>query len=218
MNIVLLGPPGCGKGTQAKNLGEAFGLAHISTGEIFRDEIGRGTPLGQEVQSYVTRGALVPDELTVEVVASRLDKTPGDFLLDGFPRTVGQAKSLDKYLKGKGRRIGRVVYIELSDAEVVKRLGARWSCTTCNEIYNLNSRKPKKDGVCDADGGKLFQREDDKPEAIKKRLSVYATLTKPLIQHYTDSGLISQVDGSAAPEQVFQQIRKVLDEASAAKA
>lgn len=207
MNIVLLGPPGSGKGTQAKRIAETQGLKHVSTGEVFREEIARKSPLGLKVESFVKSGLLVPDEVVIEVLASKLDAMSGSFLLDGFPRTVEQAKALDAYLGRAGRKIDGVVYIAVPNDEVVRRLGSRWTCTKCNEVYNLVSRPPKAEGVCDKDGAPLYQRADDKPESVQKRLVEYDKLTKPLVEYYRSGQAFHEVDGTARPDDVFAAIQ-----------
>jgi adenylate kinase len=218
MNIVLLGAPGSGKGTQAKKIAEAYGLTHVSTGEIFRDEIANKTELGQKVQGFVSTGKLVPDDVVIEVLATKLDNlNGGSFLLDGFPRTAEQAYALDSYLKKSDRDLGGIIYIEVPVAELVKRLGGRWTCSKCNSVYNTDSQPPKEAGKCDKDGTALFQREDDKPESIQKRLRVYDEQTKPLVAYYKKSVPFYPIDGAQAPEQVFGQIQGHLGEPKAAR-
>jgi len=212
VNIILLGAPGSGKGTQATGLVGKYGVAHISTGNIFREEIGKKSPLGLRVESYLKSGQLVPDSLTVDVVAGRLEQPDArkGFLMDGFPRTVGQAEALDAYLKKNGQRIDAVVSLDVDDEEVVHRLSSRRSCGTCGKIYNLQSQPPKAAGKCDADGAALVQREDDKPETIRKRLAVFHEQTAPLKAYYQKAGLLRSVKGTGAPEAVGKAVDEAL--------
>jgi adenylate kinase len=212
VNAVLLGAPGCGKGTQAERLTVRYKMVHASTGAIFREEIAKGSPLGQRVKQYVTSGGLVPDELTVEVISARLSQPDAraGFLLDGFPRTAAQAEALDTYLKSSDRRLDAVVYIKLSEEEVVKRLSNRRQCKTCGKIYNLVSHPPKRADACDADGGLLAQREDDKPETVRKRLALYNELTQPLIAFYQKAGSLRTVGGDGSVDDVTRRIEAEL--------
>lgn len=211
--MILLGAPGSGKGTQAKRLTQAYGVPHISTGDIFREEIAKKSEVGVRVEEYVKSGRLVPDELTVEIISRRLarpDCAKG-FFLDGFPRTVGQAESLDSHLSTIKHRLDRVVYLELSEPEVVARLSTRRQCAACGKIYNLASQPPKEADKCDADGGKLVQREDDKPETIRKRLAVFNDLTQPLIAYYKGQGLLATVDAAQGVEAVSKAVSSAVD-------
>ena len=218
MNIILLGPPGCGKGTQAVTVRERYKLTHFSTGEIFRDEIGKKTELGQKVQSFVTGGKLVPDQLVVDVVTNRLGQTSGGVLLDGFPRTVEQGTALDSYLGKNGKKIDVVVYLNLRDEEVVKRLSARRNCSKCGELYNVVTKPSSKGSACEKCGGEIVQRADDQPETIKKRLMVFHDLTSPLAQYYRSNDVFHEVDAADSPQEVAQGVVKVIDEATGAKA
>ena len=210
MHIVLLGCPGAGKGTQAKSICESQKLTHISTGDLFRAEMAKGSPVGTKVADYVKRGTLVPDALVVEMVAAKLDSIPGGWLLDGFPRTLEQAQALDKYLRSAGARIDVVLYLALTEKDVVARLSSRRTCSKCGESFNVISKKPKADGVCDSCGGKLIQREDDTEATVRKRLMVFNDLTQPLVAYYRSGSAFHEVDGAAAPAQVTASIDRVL--------
>ena len=198
--IILLGPPGAGKGTQAKLLAAKNGLAHLSTGDILRDEVTRDTELGRKAKGYMNRGDLVPDELIIDMIEGRLDED-GGFILDGFPRTVTQAEALEKITA-----IDVVINIALTRDEVIRRLSSRRVCRDCGKIYNLLYNSPKNEGVCDACGGDLFQREDDRRDVIENRYDVYIDATAPLISFYKERGLVKDVDGSQATEKVSDQI------------
>jgi len=198
--IILLGPPGAGKGTQAKLLAAKSGLAHLSTGDILRDEVSRGTELGKLAQGYMNRGDLVPDELIMDMIKGRLNEKVG-FILDGFPRTVGQAEALQEIVS-----IDVAINIALPRDEVIRRLSSRRVCRECGKIYNLLYNPPKVEGICDACGGELFQRDDDKREVIENRYDVYMDATAPLIDFYKDRGLLKDVDGSQATDKVSEEI------------
>jgi adenylate kinase len=213
MRVVLLGAPGCGKGTQAKQLTVQFRVPHVSTGDIFREEMSKGTDLGNTVKEYVSSGRLVPDELVVEIVAKRLgapDCAKG-FILDGFPRTLSQAESLDRYLTSVDRPLEKVLYMELSEAEVTRRLSSRRQCEKCGKIYNVLSQPPKTADTCDFDGGKLTQREDDQIHTIQKRLVVFNDLTEPLISYYRGLGLLETISAKDPVPQVFAAISAILE-------
>jgi adenylate kinase len=186
MNIVLLGAPGSGKGTQAQPLSVRYKTPHISTGDIFREEMEQMTPLGMKVQEYVNSGRLVPDALVLEVMTQRLNQPDCEkgFLLDGFPRTVAQAESLDEYLRLAKRPLDKVLYLSLSEKEVIRRLSSRRQCVRCGKVYNLMTQPPQIADHCDVDSAGLFQRDDDRPETIEKRLRVFNDLTEPLISYY----------------------------------
>jgi adenylate kinase len=213
MNVVLLGAPGSGKGTQAERLQKRYSMVHASTGAIFREEIGKGSDVGVQVQEYVKSGRLVPDELTVEVISRRLTQPDckRGFMLDGFPRTVAQAEALDAHLGKTGQKLDAVVCLNLSEAEAIKRLSSRRECKKCGKVYNVVSQPPREADKCDADGSALAQREDDKPETIKKRLLVFNDLTQPLISYYRGAGLLETVNGDLPVDRVTESIFQVLD-------
>jgi len=212
MNIILLGVPGAGKGTQAPALCVTYNLRHLSTGDIFRAEISAGTPLGKKVKGIIDAGQLVPDDVVLEVVSAALKKESKGVLFDGFPRTVAQAQGLDRVFDALGRKLDAVVLIDLAEAEVVKRLSARRSCPACKQVYNVQTNPPKKEGVCDKCGKALVWREDDKPETIKARLVTYHRETEPLIQFYEKAGKLKRVHagGNMTPAQVSEEIISLL--------
>ena len=211
-NLVLLGPPGAGKGTQADRLVEDFGLPYYSTGIILREAVADESELGKEAKKYMDEGELVPDELINKVIAERLDSGEADdgFLLDGFPRTIGQAEMLEKTLEGRGRELAGVLLIDTPDDEVVRRLSGRRTCAKNGHVYHMDFDPPKNEGVCDQDGSRLIQRDDDKPETVRKRLSVYHDQTEPLIKWYEDRGLLRRLDGARPPDEVHNRIRATL--------
>jgi adenylate kinase len=206
MNVVILGAPGSGKGTQARMLSEAFGLLHISTGDMLRKEIEEGTDLGMKAKGYVESGMLVPDDLIVDMVRRRISSDGRDFILDGFPRNVAQARELDKLLLDLGRALDLVLYIEVPEGEVIRRLGGRRVCPSCGENYHVEFKPPKVEGICDVCGASLRRREDDEEGAIRRRLSVYREQTSPLISFYMDRGMLTVVDGVGSPEEVHRRI------------
>jgi adenylate kinase len=212
LNLVLLGPPGAGKGTQAERLVEDFGLPYYATGIILREAMAGGTELGRKAKGYVDAGELVPDELMNEVIAERLQSGEADdgFLLDGFPRTIGQAEMLDETLVRLGRSLTAALLIEAPDDEVVRRLSGRRTCAKGGHVYHVDFDPPKNDGVCDQDGSRLIQRDDDKPETVRKRLSVYHIQTEPLIGWYEDKELLRRFDGTRSPDEVHDRIRATL--------
>jgi adenylate kinase len=212
LNLVLLGPPGAGKGTQAERLVEDFGLPYYSTGIILREAVAEESQLGREAKKYMDEGELVPDELINKVIAERLDSGEADdgFLLDGFPRTIGQAEMLEKTLEGRGRELSGVLLIEAPDDEVVRRLSGRRTCAKNSHVYHVDFDPPKNEGVCDQDGSRLIQRDDDKPDTVRKRLSVYHDQTEPLIQWYDDRGLLRRFEGTRPPDEVHDRIRATL--------
>jgi adenylate kinase len=212
LNLVLLGPPGAGKGTQAERLVEDFGLPYYSTGIILREAVAEESELGKEAKKYMDKGELVPDELINNVIAERLDSGEADdgFLLDGFPRTIGQAEMLAKTLEGRGRELSGVLLIDAPDDEVVRRLSGRRTCAKNSHVYHVEFDPPKSEGVCDQDGSRLVQRDDDKPETVRKRLSVYHEQTEPLIKWYEDRGLLRRFEGTRPPDEVHDRIRATL--------
>lgn len=212
MNLILLGPPGAGKGTQATRIIEKYNVPHISTGDIFRENIKNNTPLGQKAQEYMNKGELVPDQLVVDIALDRLSKDDckNGFLLDGFPRTVFQADALDKFLKDQGRGIDLVINIEVEDKMLIERLDARRVCPTCAATYNVIGMPPKKEGVCDKCSDTLIQRKDDKKETVGNRIKVYHEQTSPLIDYYKEKGLIQDFDGMIGADALFDEIVKAI--------
>lgn len=214
MNLILLGPPGAGKGTQAAKIIEKYDVPHISTGDIFRKNIKEGTPLGKKAQEYMDRGELVPDSLVIEIATDRLteDDCKDGFLLDGFPRTVEQAEALDKFLAENGKKVDWVLDIDVEKDELMNRLTGRRVCRSCGASYHIVNIPPKQEGVCDECGGELYQRADDTVETVENRIEVYNSQTKPLINYYEEIGNIAHLDGSAPLDEVFAGIVKVLGE------
>ncbi len=212
MNIILMGLPGAGKGTQADSILEKYDIPHISTGDMFRAAISGGTELGLKAKSYMDQGALVPDEVTIGIVRERLSESDCDkgFLLDGFPRTVGQAEALDELLADMDRKIEHVINIEVDPEELVKRLTGRRICKVCGTSYHLQFNPPKVEDVCDKDGGELYQREDDNPETVKNRLDVNMTQTAPLLAFYETKGVLSNINGQQDIQDVFKDLDVIL--------
>ena len=213
LNVILLGAPGAGKGTQAVIISKKLGLAHIASGDLFRKEQESGSELGKIAKSYMEKGQLVPDDVTVRMVLGRIaapDCVKG-FLLDGFPRTLEQAKALDKALAAQGKRVDRVLYIKVSVKELLRRLSGRWICRNCQAPYNIVELPPKVKGKCDRCGGELYQRADDTEETARKRLDVYFNQTMPLIEYYTKSGTLVEVNGEQGVEAVGRDVIAVLE-------
>lgn len=210
--IVLLGPPGVGKGTQAKILAEQTGLAHISSGDLFRENLKNQTELGKLAQMYMNQGELVPDDVTIAMVKERLSRPDAQAgaVLDGFPRTPAQADALDSILQEFDGRVDAVPYISASQDVLLDRLSGRWTCRANGHIFNEKSNPPKNPGVCDYDGSELYQRDDDKVDTVKRRIQVYRNQTAPLISHYRSQGKLIEIDGSQAIEQVSQSLMDAL--------
>lgn len=213
MNLILLGPPGAGKGTQAKMVAAKFKLPHISTGDMFRETAQSGSELGKKLQSYMSAGKLVPDDVVIEVVKTRLSQpdTKNGFLLDGFPRTVPQAQALDRILADKQEKIDDVVSLSVNEDEIVKRLSSRRVCAGCGASYNTLTQPPKIENVCDLCGGQVVQRADDTAATVRNRLHVYNEQTSPLIAYYAKQGVLREVNGSRPVEEVFKNICEVIE-------
>lgn len=210
MNFVFLGPPGVGKGTQAKLFANQYELAHIATGDLLREAVKKGTSLGKQVKEIMARGELVPDELVFDLVKERLSSTDLDgFILDGFPRNVYQAEILAKYLEEINKKIDYVIYFDVPQEEIVRRLSARRICSRCQTNYNLITQPPKRENICDLCGGELIYRADDHPETIRERLKVYQKETAPLIKHYESQGILRKVNGIGKIEQVHTLLENI---------
>ncbi len=212
MYVILLGLPGAGKGTQATRLTGADGLAHITTGELFRGNMRRATELGERARPFVEEGLLVPDELTIGMLLERISQPDcaRGCLLDGFPRNLEQARALDEALEQRGVAIDQAVYIKVSTEELVRRLAGRWNCPGCSEVYHGSSRPPREAGVCDQCGGQLYQREDDRPEVVRTRLEVNLAQLEPLLEYYHRQGELAEVDGEQEMELVGEQLKAVI--------
>ena len=212
--IILLGAPGAGKGTQAAMLTEALAVPHVASGDLFRSALQKETPLGLEAKKYMDQGLLVPDEVTIAMVRERLalpDCEEG-VILDGFPRTLEQAKALDAALAEEGRAIDKVLYIRVPNEELVARLSGRWICRDCQAVYHTIANPPQQAGRCDACGGELYQRSDDKPETVRRRLEVYFEQTMPLIEYYTEIGVLTEVNGDQSISKVQTALLEAIKE------
>ncbi len=220
MHLILLGPPGAGKGTQAKTIADRLGLAHVATGDLFRDHQSRNTPLGQQARTFMERGALVPDSITVQMLLERIaqpDCQEGS-LLDGFPRTLEQARALDQALQQRGQKVGLALFINVSPEELLRRLGGRLICRVCQAPYHQATAPPRVSGRCDRCGGELYQRDDDKSEAVQKRIQVYQQETYPLVDYYTRQEKLSEVDGEQSIEEVGRALLKAIDGPASSRA
>lgn len=213
LNLILMGLPGAGKGTQAEKINEKYNIPHISTGDMFRIAIKEGTDLGKKAKAFMDQGELVPDEVTIGIVKDRLGKADCDngFLLDGFPRTIAQAQALQTLLTELNQTIDHVIHVDVPEKNLVERLTRRRVCPTCGTTYHMLYNPPKDEGVCDKDGTKLIQRDDDKPETVKKRLAVNIEQTKPLLNFYQDKGYLTAVNGDQEIDDVFRDIQTKLE-------
>jgi adenylate kinase len=214
VRVVLLGPPGAGKGTQAKLLQERFKACQVSTGDILRKAVAEQTPLGKQAAQYIKQGALVPDPLIVNLVAERLQDKDCEkgFILDGFPRTISQAESLDEILTRMGLTLDRVLSVQVPHSVIVQRLAGRRTCKGCGALYHLTLDPPDKEGVCDRCGGELYQRDDDREETITARLKVYETQTAPLMNYYRERALLRDIDGVGKVDEIRSRVIKVLED------
>ena len=212
MKIIMLGAPGAGKGTQAKRIAAKYGIPHISTGDIFRANIKGGTELGMKAKEYMDQGKLVPDEITIGMLLDRIheEDCKNGYVLDGFPRTIPQAESLTKALEEMGESIDYAVNVDVPDSAIVSRMSGRRACVNCGATYHIQYNPPKTEGVCDVCGEKLILRDDDKPETVQNRLTVYHDQTQPLIDYYKKAGILAEVDGTQDMDKVFEDITAVL--------
>ncbi len=212
MNLILIGAPGAGKGTQAKKIVEKYGIPHIATGDILREAVAKGTELGKKAKEYMDRGELVPDEVVIGIVKERLKRPDCEkgFLLDGFPRTLKQAEALDEMLEELGKKLDAVIYIDVPEEEVVRRIVNRRTCRNCGAVYHLIYAPPKEPNKCDKCGGELYQRDDDKEETVRARFKVYMEQTSPLIEYYKKKKVLYSVDGTKTIDEVFDQIDEIL--------
>jgi adenylate kinase len=210
LDLVLLGPVGAGKGTQARRISEKHGVPHVASGDLLRSHRAQGTELGQQAESYMDRGALVPDELVISMIVDRMrqpDASRG-VLLDGFPRTLPQARALDKELESEGRRLRLALYLQVPFETLIERAAGRWTCRTCQTTYNYRVNPPRKPGICDIDGGELYQREDDRLEVVSERIRVYLADTVPVVEYYRERGILREIDGTRDIESVALDIER----------
>lgn len=214
MKIIMLGAPGAGKGTQAKRIAEKYSLPHISTGDIFRANIKNGTELGNKAKSYMDKGSLVPDEITIGMLIDRINYKDcvNGYVLDGFPRTLAQASSLDEALAKRNEKIDYAIDVDVPDENIINRMGGRRACLNCGATYHLEFIPTKVEGICDNCGNEIVIREDDKPETVKKRLEVYHAQTQPLIDYYSKKDILKSVDGTLEIDEVFGAIVHILGE------
>jgi len=216
LDVVLLGPPGAGKGTQAKRIAAAFDLLHISTGDMLRDEVAKGSGLGQEAKDYMNRGELVPDALVGKMLSKLLHSRRGALggVYDGYPRTAAQVELLEDLLAELNRRVDVALYINVPDVELLARITGRRSCPSCGAVYHVATQPPKTDGVCDACGAALVQREDDGEKVVRERLKVYRKHTAPLLKLYESRGILREADGAVKPDEVFKRLREAMGSVS----
>ena len=213
MNLILLGPPGAGKGTQAKRIVEKYGIPQISTGDMFREAVSKGTELGRKAKEYMDRGELVPDNIVIGIVRERLSQNDCQkgFILDGFPRTIKQAEALDEMLDDMDKKIDAVINIVVPDDEIIKRIVFRRTCKSCGAVYNVIYSPPEIEGKCDKCGGELYQRDDDREETVMERLRIYREQTEPLIQYYNQKGVVRDIDGTRSIGDVWDQMESTLE-------
>ena len=211
-NLILLGPPGAGKGTQASRIAAEYAIPHVSTGDILRGAVKNQTRMGLEAKRYMDAGDLVPDEVVIGIVKERLQEpdTANGFLMDGFPRTIPQAEALGAALDSLGRSVTKTLVILVDEEDLVRRLSGRRICRACQAPFHVVFNQPKEEGVCDVCGGELYQRDDDNEVTVRNRLATYRKQTEPLIEYYDRAGLVARIDGSKAPEQVYEEIRSAL--------
>jgi adenylate kinase len=209
--IVFLGAPGAGKGTQAVRVAQELGLVHIASGDLFRQAVSRGDELGLKVKNYMEKGMLVPDEVTIGMILEKVSQSRGGIILDGFPRNLGQAEALNEAFRKRNKIIDKVVYIKVPETELVRRLSGRWLCRNCQMPYNRQSSPPKVWNRCDRCGGELYQRPDDRPETVKKRLKIYFNETAALVEYYRQRGKLLEVDGEGSVEKVTRRIIRNLN-------
>ncbi len=212
MKIIMLGAPGAGKGTQAEKICEAYNVPHISTGDIFRANIKNGTELGKKAKEYMDQGLLVPDSLVVDLVIDRIHEADCEngYVLDGFPRTIPQAEALDEALAKENESVDYAINVDVPDENIVNRMSGRRACVKCGATYHIKWNAPKQEGICDNCGSELIQREDDKPETVLNRLDVYHKETQPLIDYYTEKGIVKNVDGTQGLDDVFAAIQAII--------
>jgi adenylate kinase len=212
LNLILLGPPGAGKGTQAERLQEDFRLLYIATGNILRAAVEDGTELGRQAKAYMDRGELVPDDVIIGVILEKIgeEEAQDGFLLDGFPRTVAQAEALDQAIAELGRSLTAALLIDVPDEDVVRRISGRRVCQKANHVYHVDTNRPKHENVCDIDGSRLIQREDDREDTVRRRLEVYQRQTSPLVDFYDQRGILKRFDGTRSPTEVHDHIRATL--------
>jgi adenylate kinase len=210
LDLVLLGPVGAGKGTQARRISQKYGVPHVASGDLLRSQIAQNTELGRQAKTYMDRGALVPDELVISMILDRMRQPDArrGVLLDGFPRTLPQARALDKELELEGRRLKLALYLQVPFEVLVERAAGRWTCRTCQTTYNYRVNPPRKPGICDIDGGELYQREDDRLEVVSARIKVYVADTVPVVEYYRERGILYQIDGTQDIESVASEIER----------
>ncbi len=213
MNLIFLGPPGSGKGTQAARLSKAFGLVHLSTGDMLREALKNGTTLGKQAESYMKKGELVPDTLIIDLIEEKISNgnRASGFVLDGFPRTISQVDSLNAMLTSHQISLNKAILLKVSDEEIVRRLSGRLLCPTCNAGYNYPMHMPKIEGICDADNAALVRRPDDEVSVVQNRLEIYKRQTQPIEDYYRHEGLLSEIDASTSPDAVFSSLLKIVN-------